>query len=477
MSIEVENKELESPNGELVPPSSPKPAFARLPVWRQRRHQLIAVFVAIAFVVAVVGNNVLASQYTAEGAARQYLSALQSGDATKAWDAIKVTAPTSPATATYIDRTALEAAFAVGKPDIKGYTLMGTRPLGASATSIDFAYDTSAGSKRAKLFAEHSGQTHFGFYPAWHLVIIPTILQITLPKGSNGVSIDGKSIALRAGASTVAVLPMLHKVQFNGTLMLAPQTVSVDAFMSSGQSVTYQPKLTVAGLDKAKAAAKAGFDLCAQKTSPNAAAEGGCPQTASTSRAKSGQWRVVGDPSQDLTVSFDLSLNASGLGHYQMVFAYEDYGAQHELAAGGYRAALALTATDVTVGSIGSTRDAPDLKRPAEVSDQAAKDLVARGFAQCAKSTVSLLADCPQYLADAMTSNISWSLSGDPVAGATVSFDASTGAIAVQGNVPMTASYLSGRTPKTKASFTRTYVAHLLWDGQALQLVTIVGAL
>jgi len=477
MSIEVEKKELDSPNGHLEPPSSPKAAIARLPIWRQRRYQLPALFVAFAFVVAVVGNNLLANQYTAEGAARQYLSALQSGDATKAWDAIKVAAPTSPATAMYIDRPALEAAFAVGKPDIKGFTVMGTRVLGPSTTSIGFAYDTSAGSKRANLIAEHSGQTHFGFYPAWHLAITPTTLRIALPKGSNGISIDGKSIALPVGNSTIAVLPLLHKVQFNGTPMLASQTVSLDAFMSQGQSVTYQPKLTAAGLDTAKAAIKAGLDACSQKTSPNPAADGGCPQSASTSRAKSGQWRVVGDPSQDLTVSFDQSLNAYGVGHYQMVFAYEDYGAQHEVAAGGYRAALALTPTDITVGSISPTRDAPDLKRPAGVTDHAAKDLVAQGFAQCAKATVSLLADCPQYLADAMTSNISWSMSGDPGAGAIVSFDSTTGIVAVQGNVPMTASYLSGRTPKTRASFARTYVAYLLWDGQALQLVTIVGVL
>jgi hypothetical protein len=381
------------------------------------------------------------------------------------------------ATAKYIDRGALEAALALGKPDIKSFTVTGTRRLGASTTSIDVTYDSSSGSKQAKFITQRSGQTHFGIYPSWHLVITPTILQVTLPKGSNGVSIDGKSIALPEGKSTIAVLPTLHTVQFNGTPMLAPQTVSIDAFLSQGQSVTYQPKLTTSGFDKAKAAVKAAFDACAQKTAPNAASDGGCPQSADTSRTKSGQWRIVGDPTQDLIVGFDQSLNAYGVGHYQMVFAYEDYGTQHEVAAGGYRASLALAAADITAGSIGPTRDAPDLKRPDGATDQVAKELVAKGFAQCVKSTASLVADCPQYLLDVMTSNISWSMSGDPLAGATISFDASNGIMAVQGNVSMTASYLSGRTGKTRASFTRTYVAYLLWDGQGLQLVTIVGVI
>ena len=180
MSIEVENKELESPNGHLVTPSSPKLAFARLPIWRQRRYQLPALFVAIAFVVAVVGNNMLASQYTADGAVRQFLSALQAGDANKAWDAIQVAAPSPTVKATYLERGALEAALAVGKPDIKRFTVTGTRNSGASTTTIDIDYDTSSGSKQAKLIAKQSAQTHFGFYPAWHVVITPATLQIAL---------------------------------------------------------------------------------------------------------------------------------------------------------------------------------------------------------------------------------------------------------------------------------------------------------
>lgn len=143
----------------------------------------------------------------------------------------------------------------------------------------------------------------------------------------------------------------------------------------------------------------------------------------------------------------------------------------------GYLASLALAATDITVGSIGNTRDAPGLHRPAGATDQAVKDLVAQRFAQCAKSTADVTADCPQQLVDVEVSSISWSMTGDPLAGATISFDSGTGLITVDGNLPMTASYRSVGTAKSKASFTRSYEASLLWDGQAVQLVTIAGVI
>jgi hypothetical protein len=474
MSIEVETDQVLVPETSAQEPTVPRSTTFR-PRWRRRRYQFGGVAIGAVLIAAFAGNNLLASQYTPEGTVRQYLSALQAGDANKAWDAIQVAVPTAAVTAKYIDHGALEAAFVAGKPDMTSFTVTNTSRLSASTTSVEVVYDTSSGSKQAKFIAQRSGQTHFGIYPAWHLMISPTLLQITLPKGSDGVSIDGRKIALPDGKSTLAVLPVLHKVQFNSTAMIAVQTVSVDGFLSLSQSVAYQPKLTAAGIEKAKAAVKAAFDACAQKTIPNAS-DAGCPQSASMNKSTAGHWRIEGDPAQDLTVSFDQSLTANAIGHYQMVMAYEDHGTQHELAAGAYLASLVLAPGDITVGSIGPTRDAPDLKRPAGATDQAAKDLVAKRFVECAKATADRVADCPQYLFDVLTSNVGWSMTGDPLAGATVGFDPANGVITVQGNVPMTASYLvGGRSQRTRPSFTRTYGAFLVWDGQGVQLVTIIG--
>ena len=477
MSIEIETTEVAPPNGELAPQPLAANGSRRHPIWRYRRYQLIALFAAVAFVAALIGNNLLARQYTADGAVRQYLSALQAGDSTKAWAAIQVTAPTASVTATVTDRNALQAALAVGKPDIKNFAVTHTSQLDAKTTSVDVTYDTPSGSKQAKFMVQRSGQTSFGIYPLWHLVISPTILQITLPKGSPGVSLDSKAIALPDGQSTIAVLPIPHRLEVNGTAMLASQTISVDGFGSPALSVSYQPKLTSAGTDKAKAALKAAFATCALQTGAYASSGGRCPQDAGLNQDASGQWRLIGDPTRDMTVGFDQDLNVAALGHYQMVFTYQYHGTQHLAAAGGYVVSLAVAGTEVTVGSIGNTRDAPVLQRPAGATDQAVKDLVTQGFAQCAKSSADLTADCPQQLIDLEVSNISWSMTGDPLVGATISFDSGTGLITVRGNLPMTASYRSVGTARNKASFTRSYEASLLWDGQGLQLVTIAGVI
>jgi hypothetical protein len=470
MSTDVETAE-SAPETSAAPPVNPA-AGTQPPLWLRRRYQLAAVVTLIAIVAAVTANNFLARQYTADGAVRQYLSGLQAGDAATSWSQIQVSAPTVPVAATLTDRAALQAALGAGKPDLKSFAITSTTSRDPSTTIVDLSYDTSSGIKQAKFVAQRSGETHFGFYPVWRLVIAPTVLSFTLPRGNAGVTIDGKGIALPDGKSSVAVLPLVHKVQFNGTQILGAQTVSVDTFFSSGQSIGYKPQLTTAGTDKAKVAIKAAFTTCAQAS--DASVGRGCPQDAGLRQQVSGQWQLIGDPTQDLTVGLDQNANIAALGHYQMVFTY---GAQHLPSAGGYVAALVLSPTDVAVGAIDNTHDAIGLQRPAGATDQAIKGLVNQGFARCAKSTTAATSDCPQEIVDYEPHNISWSMSGDPLAGATISFDSNTGLITVRGSDTMTASYVTAGSAKSDSSFTRSYVAYLLWDGQGLQLVTILGVI
>ncbi len=393
MSIEAEPKETSVTTGDgqtlvselaaavtSVPISKPK-------VWRRRRYQLAAVALALLVVAAAVGNNVIARQYSPDGAVRQYLGALQSGDGASAWSVIEVSAPTQPVKASLTDQEALRAALAAGKPDIKSFTITSTSSKNVSTAVVAVSYDTSKGSKQANFVIQRSGQTRFLLYPVWRLVIMPTLLTISLPKGSNGVSIDGKALALPEGKSTVAVLPVLHKLQFTGTQMLASQTVRVDSLFSLAQSASYQPALTTAGLDRARSAIKAAFATCAQQGSAHANAFSPCPQSADTYFTGSGQWQIIGDPLQDLSVRSDSDLNLIGIGHYQMVFAYHvSYvpGTLHEPASGAYGAPIVISADDLSVSSIKRGEDVPALQRPAAATDLAAKDLVSKAFTQCA---------------------------------------------------------------------------------------------
>jgi hypothetical protein len=477
MSTEVQSQPTEFTQGPDQISSTPVTLKAKHPLWRRRRYQVSGAVVLVAVIAVFVANNFLAQQYTPEGAVRQYMAALQAGDAAKAWDAIQVAAPTAPVAATVADRASLQAAFSAGKPDIKDFVVTGTSQLDSTTTAVEVTYDTSAGSKQAKFLAQRSGQTHLGIYPVWHLLITPTILEITLPKGTSGVSIDGKQVALPQGTSSVAVLPVAHKLQFNGTAVLAAQMVSVDAFYSLAQLVTYTPSLTSDGLAKTKAAISTYFTACAKQTSLSPA---GCPQSLSNGFASSGQWQLVGDPTQDLEIGFDKNLNPVATGHFQMVIAYQEdgyTGTLHDASSGGYSAGLLLTSSDVTVTSITSDNGLAGLQRPAAASDQAAKDLVAKAFAQCAAARVAAQADCPQGLAFPDVTNVSWSLSGDPLSAATVAFDPQSGLYTVQGNFNMTTQYYVQGYPYSRPSYTTTYKAYLLWDGQALKLITISGDL
>ena len=475
MSTELETKQ--SANHEPAATSSigARLATTQPAPWRRRRYQIAAGAVAVALIAAFVTNNFLARQYSPAGAVAQYLSAVQKGDATSAWSLIEVSAPTTTVEVALTDRTALNAALASAKPDIKSFAITQTANAEASMAAVNFSYETARGTKQATVTVQRSGATSFGFYPLWHLVITPVVLQIGLPKGSTAVTIDGKAIALPEGAkSTVALLPLAHKIQFNGTQMLEMQTVGVDAFSSQQQTVPYQPRLTSAGLDAAKAAIKGAFDACAKATSFSPQ---GCPQSNDAYFVKSPQWQLVGDPLQDLTISFDQDLNPYGTGHYQMEIAYQDGAPRthHDLSSGGYTTQLLLAAGGVAVGSISDAQGLPALQRPAGASDQMAKDLVSKALQQCATQHLQSPPDCPQNIIGASVTNVRWTLSGDPLANATVVFDQQSGVFTVHGSFVMSASYDWLGIAENDKSFYPNYNGLLLWDGQALVLITIEG--
>ncbi len=479
MSTEVETAESATTENPSAASVAPAPSPSRSPLWRRRRYQLAAGITVVAILGAFIANNLIARQYTPEGAVRQYLNAIQAGDAANAWSEIQVSAPTTPAAFSLTDRPALQAAFSARKPDIKNFTVTATTNSSPSTAIVDFSYDTAAGSKQEKFVVQRSGETHFGLFPDWQVVIRPTLLTIALPKGSNGVSIDGRAIALPDGKSTVSVLPLSHRLQFTGTQMLTSQTVSLDSFLSLAQGVPYQPMLNAAGIAQAKAAVKAAIDTCAKRTQANLD-DGTCPQGLSYGSSSSGQWNVIGDPTQDFSVAFDQDLNAFASGHFQMVFGFQEQGwtgTRQTPSAGGYKASLTLATTSVSVANIQRAEGLPTLVRPAAATDQAAKDLVSKGLLLCASVSAENVADCPQAAPDAIITDVHWSLEGDPLAGATVNFDADTGLVTVHGNFSMAVSYRwFGNFARSGHSYIKAYDAHLFWDGQGLQLVNIDGA-
>ena len=477
MSIEVEPKV----NGEAstadaaASVSVATVVAARPPLWRRRGIQVAALVAVLILIAGAVGTNLLIRQYSPDGVARDYLSALQSGNADASWGVMQVSSPPSQTIPSLTDRAALQAALRT-KVDLKRFATTSVVQVDSNRSIVSFAYDTSAGSKQGQLVVERSGENRFGLIPDWRVVAVPTILQFDLPTGGVGVSIDGHDVALKEGTSRMAVLPVAHRIDFKGTAMLAEQTAVVDAFGSAGQTVAYRPQLTSAGTAAGVAAVKAFFTTCAAKTDLR---PDGCPQTYDNAFAGSVQWQLVGDPTQGMSISFDDKLQPTASGRYQMIVSYHEpgmTGTSHDIAAGGYNAILVLAPTDLAVASIAASNGAPAFQRPTSITDQQVKDMVAKAFGACAQARATAQADCPQQLVRALADNVRWRLNGDPLGSATVTFDAQTGVFEVHGDFSMTASFQINGYPTDGDSATIAYDAYVLWDGQNLQLVTMSGA-
>lgn len=482
MSTEIKTPETSMPDEAptpaeptfMAPLAAAPSSAAKSRPWRQRRFQVGAGLVVLVLVLGLVANNLVARQYTPEGAVRQFLSALQSRDAAAVWNVIQVSASTRPAVATLTDEASLRAALATTKPDLKSFDVVAAADANATTVIVAASYETSAGSKQGNFVVQRSGEKRFAIYPAWRVVVAPALLEIALPKGSAGIAVDGKTLALPEGKSIVAVLPLAHQVKFNGTQILAAHTVSVDAFLSLGESVGYQPQLTAAGSDAARTAIKAYFDNCAKLSTATPDPQV-CPQGSNS--GSSGHWHLVGDPTQDLAISLDSDLNMAGVGHYQMLFSYpgDSAGSGRSASAGGYTAAIVLSPGDLKIASIQPLLDLPGLTRPAGATDQDALALARKGLVHCATVRAEAVPNCPQVPPDFGITNVRWTLVGDPLVGATVSFDSNTGVFTVHGGFEMSVSYRFFGYPRTGSSWHKGYYAHLLWDGQALQLVNIDG--
>src|ERR1700674_2152281 len=83
---------VETPIEQSQEVASPATRPAKPKLWQRRRLQIGAGTLIALAIVAVLANNLIATQYTPEGALRAYLSALQSGNASASWNQVQVSA-------------------------------------------------------------------------------------------------------------------------------------------------------------------------------------------------------------------------------------------------------------------------------------------------------------------------------------------------------------------------------------------------
>ena len=462
--------------------NSVAPSSSAVTGWRQRlgvRAQLVVALVLLVVIAAVGANVYFAGQYSPAGTVREYLAALQAGDSARAWSLMEVARPASQPNATLLTQKALAATLASNKPTYPGLTIGRTDSTGPGAT-VHVGYVSGSATRQVQISLVQTASRSLLLYPVWKVVVTPALLSVTLPTGSTGDSVDGQSVSLEAGKpQTIAVLPLAHRVQLLGSAMVGGTSQSVDASSSAAVAVPVSATLTSAGTEAAKKAVVAGLTACAAKADLNPA---DCPQSSTASLVDQVHWQLVGDPITDLVVAFGADGSATATGHYQMVLSdHPSYGSgtEHQAVGGAYKASLRVSSTGVEVGPIQPAQGVPPLVRPSGATDQAAKDLVAAAFAACAAATTISVNDCPQVttLAVADPKNVRWTLNGDPASAATVAFDGDHSDLSVTGDFAMAVSFSMSGSLFQGDSATKHYRADLFWDGNALQLVTVIGLL
>ena len=454
--------------------------------WRDRfglRAMLIAAALLLLIAGGVVTNLVLSGQSSPEGSSQRYLDGLRSGDASAAWLAMEVSQPQQPVEAKLLDQSSLKAALAGAKPDYRSATVTKTAQDGASAAT-DIRVSRPEGELQTTLLLRRDdAERRYGIYPTWRVVVPPAVLRATLPEGASGVVIDGQPVHLSgAGEHKIAVLPVPHSVALQGGSLLEAPTANADATYSAGGEVKVAllPRISNLGREKAKAAIKAQFVTCAGMTE---AAPVGCPQHVDTNATTNLRWQLIGDPSAGSSVDFDQDQHLVGSGHFLMTLSYEPPlrpgTPAHDVSGGTYQAHLQIKGSEIQVTSIDQAGNVPNLSRPGAATDEAAKALVKDAIQKCAAATIVNPTGCPQNTDRDYTNfkNIHWTLTGDPLADATVNWDGEHQICVVTGHYEMTLDYDAlGSHMQTKSS-TRLYSAKLIWDGNAYQLIKIDGLL
>jgi hypothetical protein len=241
------------------------------------------------------------------------------------------------------------------------------------------------------------------------------------------------------------------------------------------------------------AQARAALRACVQSTD---AAPTGCPQQlGAPTPATTVEWRLVGAPLAGAVATVHLPRSTQGshgegtevtvYGRYQIVGQYTVPGGAPQIAYSGGIALATLTWDGHAFPSVVFTEGSIDpplgvrisgFSRPADGDDAALLSLVHDGFEKCtatpASATDATVPGCPQQAAvPPGATNLIWQLNGDPLAGASVAFDARTGTFRVTGGYAMT--LLADGAPG--ATVAGDYTATIVFDGQALRLIGIAA--
>lgn len=309
-------------------------------------------------------------------------------------------------------------------------------------------------------------------HAAWKVKVVPAVLKTQVPAAAGDLTVDGRRVAGSAGKPmTIAVFPGQHVLSVSGGELLADQGSPYDSEVPSLANGVVALRLTPAGEAASAKAVVASFATCVASRSNCAPEDFGAGTQAAL--------QLVGDPSSGTAVKPDSTGAVIVVGHVQLI---ETVGsgtlATHSPVGGGYVLKLTPSGDHFTAGSISYQPSAPGATRPAGATDQAILGVVGPALQKCIATAEANPPDCPQAVY-ASASNVQWTLQGDPLAGATLSFDPSLSLFKVQGRMTVGLSYDSsilGVGLHNDTSEVVPYTAELFWDGQKPVLVAILGS-
>ncbi|HUY24322.1 MAG TPA: hypothetical protein VMV09_03325, partial [Candidatus Saccharimonadales bacterium] len=407
---------------------------------RGRRMQLGAgLLAALAFGTAL-GYGLHTGAWTATGTARRYLAALSHGDAAAAWAEMEVTSPPM-ADLSLVSQASLAAALRTGQ-ELGGKISVGTTLVSGRDTIVDASVD---GHPLQLFLARGPALARRSFLPRWMILVRPVVVTVARLVASQPLSIDGQLVQARPGKPTiVAVLPLRHVVTLGGTAMLRAQSqiFDIEPTLSSAE-MGFVPKFTAAGEAAAIAAVRSAFANCTASSEP---APAGCPQ-ALTSLPSSVTWHLIGDPTNGMTFTLDSQGRFVAEGNYQMAASYGPSplrAAGQSTLTGSYAAVLQVHGGSVDVTAINAAAGIrTTLPEPTANQEQQGLQIVAQALSACAAQRVIDPPNCPQadWRAVGNVANVHWTLHGDPLIGAMMTFESQNSIYQVDGPLDMTVSY------------------------------------
>jgi hypothetical protein len=420
----------------------------------------------------IAGGVYEASVSSPDAVAKRYVSDTGRNDPGSVWEDIEVSVA-GASTQHLTGQSDLKAMMALSENHNPARSAIATTrtDTNGSSSTVTVTWKEGSQTQTETLLLHRSASDRFLFFPDWRIVMVPATLSFGLPAPDTKVTIDGSPVAASGGAVTVAVFPGTHKVAASASSLFDADIQSVNA---SGYSTQVKFNLTLTSAASAAIRKSLGdfFAKCATATVAN---PDGCPQ--SSFESGSGfTWTMIGDPAASLALSIDRANKVHAIGHYLMLYTFNGTypsGVRHRVEGGPYEAVMDWTGSSMNIGTVSRAFTAPQLSAPAGVTEADAKAAVAALFQACTAAPADGSPDCPQYDFVYQAANFRWTVKGDPLAGANVSFDADKGFWKVTGNYTYHDSYDQPYFGHRESDRSGTYSAYAIYDGAKVVAVYI----